>query len=121
MAYMRQGGRELRRLGQEQDGRGLVCHPRLTTLTGWHRQHLGWHAYGSSDRAANRLWPPRPARHRSRATGWTWANCVLNRAFARLVRQAVNVVCAVLRGRGGSHPAGLPGGRRGTDIPTVIV
>jgi RNA-directed DNA polymerase len=55
-AHHLKGRRSLLRLWKEQDGLGAVCHPRITTLTGWHSHHLVWRTPGGSDRAENRAW-----------------------------------------------------------------
>jgi RNA-directed DNA polymerase len=55
MAQNLQGRRSLLRLWKEQDGRCVVCHQRITPLTGWHSHHLVWRTYGGADRAENRV------------------------------------------------------------------
>jgi RNA-directed DNA polymerase len=55
MAHNLKGRRYLLRLWKEQDGRGVICHQRLTQLTGWHSHHLVWRTHGGSDRAENRV------------------------------------------------------------------
>ena len=49
------GRRYLLRLWKEQAGLCVVCHQRITQLTGWHSHHLVWRTYGGSDRAENRV------------------------------------------------------------------
>ncbi len=55
MAQHLKGQRQVLRLWQEQDGRCVVCHQRLTELTGWHSHHLVWRTHGGPDRAENRV------------------------------------------------------------------
>ena len=55
MAQHLKGRRQLLRLWQEQDGRCVVCHQRLTELTGWQSHHLVWRTQGGPDRAENRV------------------------------------------------------------------
>ena len=50
-----EGQRQLLRLWKEQDGLCVVCHQRITHLTGWHSHHLVWRTHGGSDRAENRV------------------------------------------------------------------
>ncbi len=49
------GRRYLLRLLKEQAGLCVVCHQRITQLTGWHSHHLVWRTHGGSDRAENRV------------------------------------------------------------------
>jgi len=55
MARNLKGRRQLLRLWKEQDGLCVVCHQRITQLTGWHSHHLVWRTHGGSDRAENRV------------------------------------------------------------------
>jgi RNA-directed DNA polymerase len=55
MAQNLRGRRSLLRLWQEQNGLCVVCHQRITQLTGWHSHHLVWRTHGGSDRAENRV------------------------------------------------------------------
>jgi RNA-directed DNA polymerase len=55
MARNVKGRRYLLRLWKEQDGLCVVCHQRITKLTGWHSHHLVWRTHGGSDRAENRV------------------------------------------------------------------
>ena len=55
MAQQLKGRRQVLRLWQEQDGRCVVCHQRLTELTGWQSHHLVWRTHGGPDRAENRV------------------------------------------------------------------
>ena len=55
MAQNLRGRRSLLRLWKEQNGLCVVCHQRITQLTGWHSHHLVWRTHGGSDRAENRV------------------------------------------------------------------
>ena len=55
MAHNLKGRRQLIRLWKEQDGLCVICHQRITQLTGWHSHHLVWRTHGGSDRAENRV------------------------------------------------------------------
>jgi RNA-directed DNA polymerase len=55
MAHNLKGRRYLLRLWKEQDGRCVICHQRITQLTGWHSHHLVWRTHGGSNRAENRV------------------------------------------------------------------
>jgi RNA-directed DNA polymerase len=55
MAQNLRGRRSLLRLWKEQNGLCVVCHHRITQLTGWHSHHLVWRTHGGSDRADNRV------------------------------------------------------------------
>ncbi len=55
MAQQLKGQRQVLRLWQEQDGLCVVCHQRLTELTGWQSHHLVWRTHGGSDRAENQV------------------------------------------------------------------
>jgi RNA-directed DNA polymerase len=55
MAQNLRGRQSLLRLWKEQNGLCVVCHQRITELTGWHSHHLVWRTHGGSDRAENRV------------------------------------------------------------------
>ena len=55
MACNLRGRRHLLHLWREQDGLCVVCHQRITRLTGWHSHHLVWRTHGGSNRAENRV------------------------------------------------------------------
>lgn len=55
MAQNLSGQQSLLRLWKEQNGLCVVCHQRITQLTGWHSHHLVWRTHGGSDRAENRV------------------------------------------------------------------
>jgi RNA-directed DNA polymerase len=55
MARHLRGRRHLLRLWREQDGLCVVCHQRITQLTGWHSHHLVWRTHGGSNRVENRV------------------------------------------------------------------
>jgi RNA-directed DNA polymerase len=55
LAHNLKGRRHLFRLWKEHDGLCVVCHQRMTKLSGWHSHHLVWRTHGGADRAANRV------------------------------------------------------------------
>jgi RNA-directed DNA polymerase len=55
MAARLKGKRWLLYLWKEQQGLCLVCHQKITKITGWHSHHLLWRSKGGSDRADNRV------------------------------------------------------------------
>ena len=55
MAARLKGKRGLLYLWKEQQGLCLVCHQKITKITGWHSHHLLWRSKGGSDRADNRV------------------------------------------------------------------
>jgi RNA-directed DNA polymerase len=49
------GKQALLHLWQEQNGICPTCHPKITSLTGWHSHHLTWRSHGGTDHSDNRV------------------------------------------------------------------